>query len=124
MPKEAARRILQFMEPIQLLSSKSAPPTTPPLDQMMFQLCEKAYQLTLALRRSKSTYTCEKIKRGTVIDEYNRSDINPQAYHGQQSEEPVGATVAFTIFGALIKYPDLAPNEPVVLEQSHVILRV
>ena len=91
---------------------------------MMLQLCEKAYQLTLALRRSKSTYTYENIRRGTVIDEYNRSDINPQAYDGPQSEEPVGATVVFTIFGALVKYPNLAPNERHVLEQSHVVLRI
>ena len=86
------------------------------------QLCEKAHQLSLLLRRSKSRYTFENIKRGTVIDRYNISDISPQAFDGPELEEPLGATVAFTIFGALVKYPDLTPDERYVLERSHVVL--
>lgn len=118
-PRVAADYIAQFMEP---LSSKSAPSTTQPLDRLMLQLCEKAYQLTLLLRRSKSRYTYENIKRGTVIDVYNVLDISPQAFDGPELEEPIGASVAFTIFGALVKYPDLTPDERHVLDKSHVVL--
>ncbi|KAA6410273.1 MAG: hypothetical protein FRX48_05694 [Lasallia pustulata] len=122
-PKAAAINIAQFMEPLLPTSSKSAAQITPPLELLMLQLCEKAHQLSLLLRRSKSRYTYENLKRGTVIDEYNISDISPQAFDGPELEEPLGATVAFTIFGALVKYPDLTPDERYVLERSHVVLR-
>lgn len=121
-PRAAATYISEFMEPLLPTPSKSGVQATPPLDRLMLQLCEKAYQLTLILRRSKSKYTYETIKRGAVVDEYNISDISPQAFDVPGLDEPLGASVAFTIFGALVKYPDMTPNERHVLERSHVVL--
>ena len=89
----------------------------------ILRLCEDAYKLALILRKSSSDYKCESVPSGIVIDNRVESEISPQAFDTPQtSQAPMiqGSRIAFTIFGALVKY-EPATGERHVLEKSHVV---
>ena len=92
-------------------------------DNTVVQLCEDAFKLAILLRKSKANFKCEVQRMGTPIDGTLEAEIAPQAFDGQPG--PVlGSKLAFTIFGALVKYSGYALDERHVLERAHVICRL
>ena len=99
------------------------PDSTEVHDNTVLQLCQDAFKLALVLRKSKANFRCEVQRTGTLIDANIESEIVPQAFDGQPG--PVhGAKVAFTIFGALVKYSGYALDDRHVLERAHIICRL
>lgn len=91
----------------------------------ILRLCEDAYKLALLLRKSSSDYRYETVPNGTVFDDSLESKISSQAFDSPQKSQASmiqGFRIAFTIFGALVKY-EPATGERYVLEKSHVVCR-
>lgn len=93
-------------------------------DKSVLQLCEDAYKLSLLMRSCNASYRVEKLEKGRIVDEHLESEIVCQAFEdGEDGEDGNvrGSKIAFTIFGALVKTPDLDLEKQHVLEKAHVI---
>ena len=73
-------------------------------DNSILQLCIDAYRLAINPRKSRATYVCETWKEATPIDEGVKDHIIPQAFEGSSK-------IAFTMFGAFLKYPEPTLDE-------------
>ena len=110
------------MEPLLLEPSKDRSPIH---FESIRRLCEDAYKLTLILRKSTSDFKCESVPEEIIIDDSLESQISPQAFDPpSKSRAPriQGSRIAFTIFGALVKY-EPATGERFVLVKPHVMCR-
>lgn len=90
------------------------------LVKLLFRLCTDAYDLTLLLRGCKDVYRCEFPTEGKAL---NTEDAEPQGEEKKSTKEKVeGEIVAFSLSGALVRYPEHNPEERIVLEKAHVVL--
>lgn len=111
---DTARLIRAFLKPLLPLEKKDS------ADPKISELCRKVGDLVLTLRGSKSTYECRVFKKGDPIDDSDDSDMVPQDYEGQ-ARSLNEATVAYTLFGALIKVRHVPSRSLYVLEKAHII---
>jgi hypothetical protein len=117
-PEQVAHQIWEFMSPIlPPETDKVSEKKCSDLEKHLIKLCEGAHQLALLVRGCKDVYQCQLIKRGEALSE----DAEPQDNEGGTNVKDV--TVAFTLFGALVKYPELSPRVKLVLEKAHVVVR-
>lgn len=120
-PEKIAKYIAQFMEP--LLADPSDVKTDIHYKSIL-RLCEDAYNVALVLRKSHFDYKCESLSDGTLIDEAVEGEIKPQGFdRPQATQDPMiqGSRIAFTMFGALVKY-EPAIGERYMVEKAHVMI--
>ncbi len=80
-------------------------------------LCDKALELALILRASKSRFICSTIREGTPVNDAEGSEMMLQGFEGPQNPKIEDAKVAFTVFGALRKLDDLNSDADLTLEK-------
>jgi hypothetical protein len=119
--EKTAASIWGFMKPI--MSPKSITDATGNPDALrhsLRELCTSAYKLKLRLRECKDEYMFEEPEKGSMqMDENSTS----QCVEKSCAQMPPGSdTVAFTLFGALVKYPKESPDTKIILEKSHVVV--
>jgi len=76
----------------------------------------------MLLRGSKDSYKIEFPEIGSKLDP---DDAEPQAWEGctgQSSLDSEQGVIAFSLSGALVKYPEHSPKEKLILEKAHVVL--
>ncbi|KAI4247951.1 MAG: hypothetical protein LQ352_006041 [Teloschistes flavicans] len=119
-PGDTCQEILHFLEPqLSTTASKDL------LNKSMRDLCDKAYSLSLLMRRNKkATFKTESYKDYTVVTSAIEAKINCQVFDGRSESDIVGSKIEMTIFGGLVKKPDLSSEATVVLEKSHVPARL
>ena len=118
LPKEAARAIIDFLQPWQKGTAASKG-----LEQSVKELCDNAYDLSVLMRKSRRanfSVTCP--LEGAAFSARGHQQMLVQDFFGPPPEEFEGTAVVFTIFGGLTKWPEDAP-ERVTLEQAHVVCR-
>lgn len=122
-PEKEAENILEFLDfllPRQLPSARLLDQDEP--RRSMRELCRKAYDLSVLLRRSKkSNFKVDVPINGTVVTSSMLAQISPQASESPSGIVPGVSKITVTIFGGLIKSPKDSPEERIVLEQSHVV---
>ncbi|KAL8995570.1 MAG: hypothetical protein Q9169_004712 [Polycauliona sp. 2 TL-2023] len=124
-PGDTCQEILDIMDPFVLAATAGSAANREQLTRSMRELCDKAYDLSVLLRRSKNTtFQTWIVKDGTVITPENVANLNCQAFVGPSQPDVIGSKVAMTIFGGLIKFSENSSDERVVLERSHVICRI
>lgn len=72
-------------------------------------------------RNKKATFKTESYKDYTVVTSAIEAKINCQVFDGRSESDIVGSKIEMTIFGGLVKKPDLSSEATVVLEKSHVV---
>ncbi|KAL9577737.1 MAG: hypothetical protein Q9212_006177 [Teloschistes hypoglaucus] len=101
-PGNSAKDILNFLEP-QLSNTASMDL----LGKSMWELCDKAYDLSLLMRRNKKvSFTTSSFNYGTVISPAIEAEVSCQAFDGRSEPDVVGSKIVMTIFGGLVKIPD------------------
>jgi hypothetical protein len=120
-PEKVAHQIWEFISPIlPPETDKVSEKKCSDLEKHLVKVCEGAHQLALLVRGCKDVYQCQRIKRGEAL---NDEDAEPQDKEESAGTSVKDATVVFTIFGALVKYPNLTPGVKLVLEKAHVVIR-
>ncbi|MCJ1355651.1 MAG: hypothetical protein MMC33_005643 [Icmadophila ericetorum] len=114
-PERVAKDIWEFMKPM------LSPSTNEKMNlKSLFELCKDAYELTSLLRKSSAIYKIIKLEEGTTVSE---SKMVAQAFDGPPPLDMKNSRIAYTLFAALIKRPDIDLDEEYVLEKAHVICR-
>lgn len=118
-----AQKIQEFLAPIvpHTIGRSSRNPNDR-LHDSFVRLCRDAFNLTLLLRGTKDSYRIEFPEAGSNFDP---EDVEPQAWEGCKHQSGISsekATIAFSLSGALVKYPEHSPKERLVLEKAHVVL--
>ena len=116
LPSITSKMILNILQPLEKGSSRSQPR----IEQTMLDLCDKAYDLSVLMRKNKkANFQVLTLRSGSEIIE---TQISPQAFDGPQPDGLERAKVAFTIFGGLTKHPEDCPGQ-IVLETAQVVCR-
>lgn len=111
---------MKFLLPQEVASARGDP-AHDGLDRRMRELCDKAYNLSVLMRRSrKANFRIEMKKPGTTVTSAIEAEINPQYLTGQPGSIQ-GSKVAFTIFGGLTKSLEDSPEEQLFLEKPYVV---
>ena len=113
---QVARYINEFFKPL-----ISAEADKQKLETNVVTLCEDAFTLRIAMRKSKGNYRCEVLPSGTLQskNEYIAEAIEVES--GKSAER--SDVIMFTLFGALTKQPEDTAKEKIVLEKAHVVLK-
>ncbi|KAL8671692.1 MAG: hypothetical protein Q9168_003814 [Polycauliona sp. 1 TL-2023] len=123
-PDTTCQEILECMDPFMLAATVGAA-SREQLRRSMHELCDKAYELSVLLRRGKSTTFQVWISEDeSVVTPSIEGNVNCQAFVGASQPDAVGSKVVMTIFGGLVKIPEDSSGDRVILEKSHVICRV
>ena len=88
------------------------------------RLCQDACELRLLMRKSKYDYYCLDISPGKVLDgaDHFACPFGATSAGKNDRRGHVGVTVAFTVFGALVKEPQPGAGKTRVLEKAQVIM--
>ncbi|KAI4229405.1 MAG: hypothetical protein L6R36_000859 [Xanthoria steineri] len=120
-PGETCQDVLGFMEPY---LSATTDASLELLEKLMRDLCEKAYSLSLLLRRSKkATFQIWTAKVDSIVTGPIEANVSCQEFDRPATAEILGSRVVMTIFGGLVKIPDETVSGHIVLEPSHVVCR-
>ena len=122
-PIETCHDMLDFMDPFSPETNKE------PLERLMQELCKKAYDLSLLMRRSRKATFDTFIWKETAVTPAIEADITCQTIIGPAELLGSGigiskSRIIMTIFGALKKIPEGSSDDQVLLEKSHVVCRV
>ena len=113
--------ILDFMAPFESGTNRDT------LGRSMFELCDKAYNLSVLLRRSrKATFETFAWEKDTPVTAAVEGDTSCQMLIGSaqlDSSSLSRSKIYITISGALMKIPEGSSGERVMLEKSHVVCR-
>jgi hypothetical protein len=122
-PKNVAERIFDFMLPALVHRHRKDKASSKKIEDDVFdlilKLCTTVFNLALILRSCKDDYRCEFPEPRT---ELNLDESEPQDSEEAKPKRLETNFVAFTLSGALVKYPELNPEERLVLEKSHVVI--
>ncbi|KAF5134083.1 hypothetical protein E5D57_004715 [Metarhizium anisopliae] len=89
------------------------------LGKKIFEVCEEAIEIRLAMRQSKDLYKCQMICRGQIV-----SPEIPAEVVEVQGDGDAGKVIVGTFFGALLKHAkSRGEDEVVVLERAHVLVK-
>lgn len=123
-PGETCQDILDFMDPHISATTVGSDVRFDLLEKSMRELCDKAYSLSVLLRRSKkATFKISVMKDDTLVTAPVEAKVSCQAFDGPSKPGILGSRVAMTIFGGLLKIPVDSSDEQVDLEKSHVVCR-
>ena len=87
----------------------------------MLELCEKAYRLSVLMRRNgRALFEVETFEPYTNVTPSMEARLVCQHFDGP-SQDITGSKVWMTIFGALTKTPDVSSDEKLIIEKSHVV---
>ena len=90
----------------------------------LLELCNDAHELNLLFRKSKAVYKVRKLEPGTVVCEDVEPSIVVQALEGPAGPaDGRDSKIAYTLFAALVKQPDVEIDEEYILEKAHVICK-
>jgi hypothetical protein len=89
------------------------------LEKKVVTLCEDAFTLRIAMRKSKGNYRCEVLGSGAL---QSKNEDIAEAMEVEGGNKP-SDVILFTLFGALTKQPEDMAKEKIVLEKAHVVLR-
>ncbi|RDL33957.1 uncharacterized protein BP5553_08325 [Venustampulla echinocandica] len=119
-PEKVAELIWSFMAPI-------LPPKTPAyadayedLRELLLRLCTCTLNLTLLMRGCKDNFKCETPKAG---QDFADEDAEAQVSERVGSQDAEGSKIAFALAGAIVKYPENRPEDRVILEKAHVVVK-
>ena len=119
MPNHIAKDIVDFLQPGQ----KRLPSAQRSLEDSVQELCDKAYDLSVLLRKSRGvTFKVIKLPYGFRITEKTEDQVSLQRYVGRLPQDILGSEVEFTVFGSLTKHLDDS-SEPIILEKAQVVCR-
>lgn len=86
------------------------------------RLTVDSYKLGLLMRKAELEYSCIVPSGGAAISQCDdEADVFDTLNDGPEKQEP---TVAFTLFGALIRPENLAGGSRVVLEKAQVVVKL
>ena len=120
-PGETCQDVLDFMDPY---LSATTVASHEQLKKSMRGLCDKAYSLSLLMRRSKkATFQIWTAKADSILTGPIEVNASCQEFDGPATAEILGSRVVMTIFGGLVKIPDESVSGHIVLERSHVVCR-
>lgn len=92
------------------------------LERSMRELCEKAYDLSLLLRRSKgATFKILRFRDDDTVTAAVEAEINCQVVDGPRRPSIIGSRISMIIFGGLEKFSGSSGEERVILEKPHVV---
>ncbi|KAL8856125.1 MAG: hypothetical protein Q9178_007250 [Gyalolechia marmorata] len=122
LPRETYREILDFMDPFVAGATVGSAAGRDQLGKLMGELCNKAYDLSVLMRRSKkATFQVSRCNDETIITPTIEARVNCQTFDGPSQPEILGSRIAMTIFGGLLKVPENSAEDRVmILEKSHV----
>ncbi|KAJ6786295.1 hypothetical protein PWT90_00835 [Aphanocladium album] len=89
------------------------------LKQQFSQLCRDAIKFRLLMRGSEDDYRCLSLENGALLSSYE--DVADVSGVWDGEDRDMGLGVAFTLFGALVKYPKRGSGE-VILEKALVVM--
>lgn len=94
------------------------------LRELYLSLCRDAFNFTLLLRRCRDLYKCESPMPDTklVSNDADAQDREPSLNGTIEHSNSDDRDIAFVLFGALVKYPELDPEARLVLEKAHVVV--
>ncbi len=116
--------MLDFMDPYVSATTVASAMSLDLLKKSMGELCDKAYSLSLLLRRSKkATFQIWSAKAENVVTSLVEAHVSCQEFDGPAKAEILGSRVVMTIFGGLVKVPEDTTSGQIVLERSHVVCR-
>ena len=126
LPRETCREILDFMDPFTVGATVGSAAGRDQLMALMGELCDKAYDLSVLMRRSKkATFQVSLVSDETIITPTIEARVTCQTFDGPSQPEILGSKIAMTIFGGLVKVPENSVDDrAVVLEKSHVVCRI
>ena len=123
-PGETSKDVLDFMDPYVSATTVASAMSLDLLKKSMGELCDKAYSLSLLLRRSKkATFQIWTAKVDSIVMGPIEANVSCQKFDGPATAEILGSRVAMTIFGGLVKIPDETVSGHIVLERSEVVCR-
>ncbi|KAI4282669.1 MAG: hypothetical protein L6R38_002759 [Xanthoria sp. 2 TBL-2021] len=123
-PGETCQDVLDFMDPYVSAATVGSAVSLDLLNKSMRELCDKAYSLSVLLRRSKkATFQTWAVKNDTIVTAPIEAKVSCQEFDGPAKAEILGSRVAMTIFGGLVKIPEDTSDGQIVLEKSHVVCR-
>ena len=94
------------------------------LERSMLELCEKAYALSVLLRKSrKCTFETVIWEKDTPVTAAIKEEISVQSSYGPPQDDISMSKIAMTVSGALVKFPEGPSGERVMLEKSQVVCR-
>jgi hypothetical protein len=91
------------------------------LSEILYNLCEDAFKLRMTMRKSKEGYRCELPKVENVAD--SEDIVDSMGVEGGGKNKDASDTIAYVLFGALIKHPQYRGEDRRVLEKAHVIVK-
>ncbi|KAL8927111.1 MAG: hypothetical protein Q9172_001533 [Xanthocarpia lactea] len=126
LPRETCREILDFMDPFAAGATVGSAAGRDQLGKLMGELCDKAYDLSVLMRRSKKeTFQVLLDNDETIITPTIEARVTCQTFDGPSQPEILGSKIAMTIFGGLMKIPENSTEDRVIiLERSHVVCRI
>lgn len=123
-PYQVGHLIADFLEPLLKANSKSTSEhdaRRKDLHMSTLELAQMAFNLVLRFRRSTAKYSFDNIPKGTSIVSEEELWFETLGYYSQKREVK-GSQVELTLFGALVKTPDVdRPTEQCILEKAQVI---
>ncbi|KAI4096804.1 MAG: hypothetical protein LQ339_006888 [Xanthoria mediterranea] len=123
-PGETCQDVLNIMDPYVSATTVASAVSLDLLKKSMRELCDKAYSLSLLLRRSKkATFQIWTAKAETLVTGSVEANASCQEFDGPAKAEILGSRVVMTIFGGLVKVPEDTASGQIVLERSHVVCR-
>ncbi|KAI4227922.1 MAG: hypothetical protein LQ349_006634 [Xanthoria aureola] len=121
-PGETSKDVLDFMDPYVSATTVASAVSLDLLKKTMGELCDKAYSLSLLLRRSKkATFQIWTAKAENVVTGPVEANVSCQEFDGPAKAEILGSRAVMTIFGGLVKVPGDTAGGQIVLERSHVV---
>ncbi|OAQ70707.1 hypothetical protein VFPPC_03139 [Pochonia chlamydosporia 170] len=102
-----------------LLRKETDYSATDKLSNEVVQLCKDAYYLRSMMRGSKDRYRCELFRSGANFHDFETYLEVCGVEHGGNAS----SIIAFVVSGALVKQPQNANEQAIVLEPAHVVVR-
>ncbi|KAL8979282.1 MAG: hypothetical protein Q9205_005343 [Flavoplaca limonia] len=123
-PGDTCKDIVDFMDPFLSTVTIGSGASNEQLFKSVRELCDKAYGLSVLLRRNKkATFQISILKHDTVVTTLVEAKVSCQSYDGPWKPDILGSRIAITIFGGLVKIPESSSDDRLILEKSHVICR-
>ncbi|KAL9629411.1 MAG: hypothetical protein Q9204_005288 [Flavoplaca sp. TL-2023a] len=120
-PGDTCKAIVDFMDPFLLTATIGSGASN---EQLVRELCDKAYSLSVLMRRNKNaTFQIPIMKHDTGVTKLVEDKVSCQYFDGPRKPDILGSRIAITIFGGLVKIPESSSDDRLTLEKSHVVCR-
>ncbi|KAL8946547.1 MAG: hypothetical protein Q9222_007074 [Ikaeria aurantiellina] len=121
-PGDTCHEILERMDPHLSVVTSSSAVLKEQLIKSMRDLCDRAYDLSIMMRKSKKAgFATSTMKKDTIVTTAWETKFSCQAYDGPLHSDILGSRVSIIVFDGLVKLGDNPSEEPVTLEKPHVV---